>query len=377
MNVKRIIVAMLALCTLTLSACGPSAPSSTMGDVQTAAAMTFQALTQQAANQPVSVDTATLAATATEVPPVADAPTATATPVPAASFVTSTPPPVQIAARGSFVPYRADECERLRVSFEETIGKPVTVESVPFTDRVSGGAGSACRVHGTGTGATYTMDVFSALVTLLPTLGWTEDSFNYGAGGPTGMATGFTKGGAIGLLAVGWRPSANANCPKDQPISACVLTPEQKLFEVTFDVADMVYYNPPSAEICTALLNKAQPYVPAPLALETVDFTDFELYRGTACQLRAQADGTVFTDYFATIQSLDTVFTAGGWSLINGADGPTGTARVYSLGNLVMIASIGWKLAPGVTCPPDQPISACPLTPEQRIYSITVQLAEK
>ncbi len=82
----------------------------------------------------------------------------------------------------------------------------MTIETVSFTDRVSGATGSACRVHGTGTGATYTMDVFSALTSLLPTLGWTEDSMNYGAGGPTGTAMGFTKGGAIGLLAVRWRP---------------------------------------------------------------------------------------------------------------------------------------------------------------------------
>jgi hypothetical protein len=376
-NIKPALTVVLVLCFVLLSACGGKSPSNTINDVQTAAAATFQALTQQAANQPVSVDTATSTATATEVQPEASAATATNTPVPAASFVTSTPLPVQIAARGSFVPYRADECEHLRVSFEGTIGKPVTVESVSFTDRVSGATGTACRVHGTGTGATYTMDVFSALVNLLPTLGWTEDSFNYGAGGPTGMATGFTKGGALGLLSVGWRPSADANCPKDQPISMCPLTPEQKLFDVTFDVADRVYYNPPSSQVCSAMLNQAQPYVPAPLALEIVDFTDFELQRGTACQLRAQGDGTVFTDYFATVQSLDTVFAAGGWSLINGADGPTGTAREYTSGSLLAIVSMGWKLAPGVTCPPDQPISACPLTPEQKIYTVTIQVGEK
>jgi len=376
MNVKRTIIAMLVLCTLTLSACGPSAPSSTINDVQTVAAMTFQALTQQAANQPVSVDTATSTATATDVPPAA--PTATNTPVPAASFATSTPQPVQIAARGSFVPYRADECERLRASIEDAIGKPVTIETASFTDRVSGATGSACRIHATGDGVTYGMEgPYNLLTPLLPTLGWTEDSFNYGAGGPTGISTGFTKGGALGLLSVGWHPSADANCPKDQPIASCVLTPQQKLFEVTFDVADMVIYNPPSSQVCSAMLNQAQPYVPVPLALEIVDFTDFELQRGTACQLRAQGDGTVFTDAFAIVQSLDTVLSASGWSLVNGADGPTGTAREYTSGNLLVIISMGWKPAPGFTCPPDQPISTCPLTPEQKIYTITLQVAEK
>lgn len=377
MSIRRIWLVVF-LSAFVLSACGPSAPSSTINDVQTVAAATFAALTQQAANQPVSVDTATMAATATEVPTEASAPTATNTPVAVAAFATATPAPVQIAARGSFVPYPADECERIRASFEDTLGKPVTVESVPFTDRVSGGTGSGCRVHATGDGVTYGMGgPFNLLMALLPTLGWTEDSFNYGAGGATGMATGFTKGGALGLLAVGWKPSADANCPKDQPISACPLTPQQKLFDVTFDMADMVTYNPPSAEICSAMLNQVQPIVPLPLALETVTFSDLEMYRGTACQLRAQGDGTKFADAFAIAQSADVILTASGWSLTNGADGPMGTMREYRAGNLIAILSIGWKLAPGVSCPPDQPISACPLTPEQKIYTVTVQVAEK
>lgn len=372
MNIKRIAIVMLALCMLTLSACGADAPSSTINDVQTVAAITFQALTQH----PVSVDTATLAATVTEVPPAA--PTATETPAPAASSATSTPPPVQIAARGSFVPYRADECERLRASIEGTIGKPVTIETAPFTDRVSSATGSACRIHATGDGLAYGMEgPYNLLTPLLPNLGWAEDSANYGAGGPTGIATGFTKGGALGLLTVEWKPSADANCPTDQPIASCVLAPQQKLFDVTFDVADRVFYNPPGSQICSAMLNQTQPYVPVPLTLEIVDFTDFELQRGTACQLRAQGDGTVFTDYFATVQSLDTAFTSSGWSLINDADGPTGMAREYALGNLLVIVSTEWELAPGVVCPPDQPISACPLTPEQKIHTITIQVAEK
>jgi hypothetical protein len=101
------------------------------------------------------------------------------------------------------------------------------------------------------------------------------------------------------------------------------------------------------------------------------------LTQQAANQPGAQGDGTVFPDAFATVQSLDTIFAAGGWSLVNGADGPTGTAREYTLGNLLVIVSMEWKLAPGVTCPPDQPINACPLTPEQKIYTVTIQVAEK
>jgi hypothetical protein len=221
------------------------------------------------------------------------------------------------------------------------------------------------------------MDVFSTLVNLLPTLGWTEDSFNYGAGGPTGMASGFTKGGALGLLTVGWKPSADANCPKDQPIGMCPLTPEQKLYDVTFDVADLIVYNPPAADQCATMLAALQPAISIPFVLETVDFTDFEMNRGTACQVRAQGNGTNFSNIGDISRSIDVILTSFGWTLVNGADGPTGTGREYTLGNMVVISFVKWKPSADANCPKDQPIGMCPLTPEQKLYTVTVALAEK
>jgi hypothetical protein len=66
--------------------------------------------------------------------------------------------------------------------------------------------------------------------------GW-EEQINYQAGGPTGLATGMTRDMALLLIDVEWFPSPDANCPTDQPISACNLTPEQKLYTVQVSVA--------------------------------------------------------------------------------------------------------------------------------------------
>jgi hypothetical protein len=352
---------LIVLVSLFLSACGGAPSSSQMGAVETIAAATFQAMIGQA-----------------------EVPQATNTP-PAASVATNTPgatvlspaSPATIYPKGSFVPYSAAQCEALRSEFEKAIGAPVVLETTPFSDRVTGGTGTACRVHGAGTGATYTMDIFSTLVSLLPTLGWTEDGINYGAGGPTGMATGFTKGGALGLLSVRWQPSSDANCPKDQPISMCVLTPEQKLYDVTFDVADKVVYNPPTANDCNLWLPAIQPALPVAAVLETVNFTDFEMFTGTACQVRAIGNGLNFANMGDTAQAIDAILISLGWTLVNGADGPTGTGSEYTNGNLVAVVFIKWTPAPGVNCPQNQPISACPLTPEQKLYTVTVALAQK
>ncbi len=384
MRIKTLSLTFIIVLSLSLSACGGAPATNSISEVETVAAMTFQAMTSQALTEQAMAPQATespipaTAATST-AGEAGTVPTATLQAAAPAPTVLSPASPATIYPKGNFVPYSAAQCEALRSEFEKAIGAPVVVETTPFSDRVTGGTGTACRVHGTGTGATYTMvgGPFGTLVALLPTLGWTEDNINYGAGGPTGMATGFTKGGALGLLSVGWRPSADANCPKDQPISMCPLTPEQHLYDVTFDVADMVVYNPPAANGCNLWLSAIQPALPVAAVLETVNFTDFEMNTGTACQVRAEGTGVNFADIGDTAQAIDAILIPLGWTLVNGADGPTGTGREYIYGNMVAVVFVQWKPAPGANCPSNQPISACPLTPEQKLYTVTVALAEK
>ena len=59
-----------------------------------------------------------------------------------------------------------------------------------------------------------------------------------------------------------WLPDPAANCPQDQPISACKLTPAQQLYTITLDTAKTVKQGPtavseigmpnPASENCTA-----------------------------------------------------------------------------------------------------------------------------
>jgi hypothetical protein len=80
-------------------------------------------------------------------------------------------------------------------------------------------------------------DPNSVLRTLVEAMqGWTEDT-QYQAGGPTGAATGLTRDMGLMMISVMWTPSPDANCPNDQPISACELKPEQKLYTVQIQAA--------------------------------------------------------------------------------------------------------------------------------------------
>ena len=55
------------------------------------------------------------------------------------------------------------------------------------------------------------------------------------ADGPTGTAQGYRKGDQICWLGAQWFLDASANCPADQPIPECTLTPAQPDYTVTLN----------------------------------------------------------------------------------------------------------------------------------------------
>ena len=187
------LISCLTLAALLLTACGGAVATPSPADLETAVAGTLQA----------AGSLATSTVTLTPEPP-------TSTPQPTNTLL-PTASPVPVLQVGSFIPYTESECEVVRGLFQDAIGGTVTMEITPFTDRVTGGSGTACRVHAEGNGATYGMaGPYNALVTLLLNTSWTED-MQYGAGGPTGMMDGFRRNNTLGLLAVIWQPSAEAN----------------------------------------------------------------------------------------------------------------------------------------------------------------------
>jgi hypothetical protein len=348
-NVK--VTLCLYLCCGFLAACRGAAPVSSAGEVETRVAATFLASTPQTAGAQSAGDTTipTLLAPA---------------------------PPVEVLSFGSFAPYAADYCELVRSEFEGVLGVSMAIETTAFSDRVSGGTGTACRIHATGDGNALSMEAFSILDTYVREHGWTWD-MSYGAAGPTGLMEGYRKGGTLGLLSVTWQPLTADLCPSNQPIGACELSPQQKITTVNFDIGQMVVYGPLPADQCSGWLTALQPSIPVPVVQETVYFTDLEGNFGAACQVHGAGTGLDFSNIVDAANAIDVVMTAHGWTAGIGADGPTGTMRAYSNQNQTAIASVTWEPSPDANCPNDQPIGACNLTPEQRLYTITVAFAQK
>ena len=157
--------------------------------------------------------------------------------------LTSIPPPVDTATSAPVValgyqPVSAEVCQILQEDASQSLGLTFTVEaSAPFIDYASGETGQGCSLTANTTGASIS-DPNTALQKLVNGfIGWTEDSTKYGADGPTGSATGMTRDAGLMLISVSWEPSADADCPGDQPIASCQLLPEQKLYTVVIQAA--------------------------------------------------------------------------------------------------------------------------------------------
>jgi putative hemolysin len=129
-------------------------------------------------------------------------------------------------------------CNDLSKTMVQTLGVAVTTEEAPFVDHISGKLGTGCQMRATGTGLDFEnfWSVAEAFRETLGAQGWEAD-FMYAADGPTGTGNGFRKGNALCLFSVGWEPSEDADCPSDQPISACELSPEQKLYKIRLNCA--------------------------------------------------------------------------------------------------------------------------------------------
>jgi hypothetical protein len=167
---------------------------------------------------------------------------------PAAMEVPATPPPLVIpespmplsVAQGSsdgYQPVSAEVCQILQEAATQSLGLTFMMEEgMPFIDYVTSETGWSCTLISETNGA-FISDPNEALAKLVTGfMGWTEQTA-YAAGGPTGAATAMTRDSGLILISVGWEPSADVSCPADQPISACPMPPEKKLYTIKIEAA--------------------------------------------------------------------------------------------------------------------------------------------
>jgi hypothetical protein len=153
---------------------------------------------------------------------------------PVPQFVTATP----AGSSATYGPLSDADCQALQKSVGQLLKLSFTLSEAPFTDAVTGEAGSGCMLTAQGSGDKFTergvTEIQDAIKAILA--GWTY-SPDYQADGPVGESRGYVRDRARLIVIVEWLPGPDANCSPDQPISACLLNPEQKLYTITLQAA--------------------------------------------------------------------------------------------------------------------------------------------
>jgi Tol biopolymer transport system component/putative hemolysin len=134
-------------------------------------------------------------------------------------------------------PLPTEVCDGQAQAMSHTLNDLVPTQSEePLDDPITPASGTGCQAAITGTGVQFESPsaVVTALGSMLEEQGWIVDPMLQ-ADGPTGTAAGYRKGDQICLAGAIWTPDDSANCPKDQPISACDVKPEQQNYTVTLN----------------------------------------------------------------------------------------------------------------------------------------------
>ena len=136
-----------------------------------------------------------------------------------------------VASMGAYQPIDEAECTALQEDLAVVLGVEVNQGTAPFENYATGEAGTCCLLRAAGTGENFPneLGLITTLQFFFEDRGWIID-IRYTAEAPNGIAFGLIKGTSLVLVSVVWTPSADANCPKDQPISACNLEPGQMLY---------------------------------------------------------------------------------------------------------------------------------------------------
>jgi putative hemolysin len=150
------------------------------------------------------------------------------------STATAPAPP---AADASIQPLPVEICNGQAQAMTHALAvMSATQSEAPISDPVTGTSGTGCQATVTGTGEQFVSPdaVVKTLGSMLEDEGWTADPM-LAAGGPNAIDQGYRKGDQICWAGAGWQPDDSANCPKDQPVSACQVTPAQKAYTVTLN----------------------------------------------------------------------------------------------------------------------------------------------
>ena len=134
-------------------------------------------------------------------------------------------------------PIPAAECQKFASQAQDAIGFPMKASEDDFTDLTDGSDGRSCHISGSASDQTYGAPA-EPVAKLAKLFGdWKGDPAR-DADGPGGSEKGYVAGNRIATIQVNWEPGPGVVCSDKQPLSACNIRPQQKLWSAVIDIVE-------------------------------------------------------------------------------------------------------------------------------------------
>jgi hypothetical protein len=134
-------------------------------------------------------------------------------------------------------PIPAAECQKFASQIQDAVGFPMKATEDDFTDLTDGSDGRSCHISGSASD-----QALAGPGELTAKLGklfgdWRDDPAR-AVDGPAGAEKGYTSGNRIATIQVSWEPGPGVVCSDKQPLSACKILPQQKLWTAVVDIIE-------------------------------------------------------------------------------------------------------------------------------------------
>ncbi|HWB48407.1 MAG TPA: hypothetical protein VG651_04800 [Stellaceae bacterium] len=139
------------------------------------------------------------------------------------------------AQQAALQPISTAECQQFATKVQTATGFAMRAGEDDFTDLTDGSEGRACHIQGSASDQTYAApgDLVAKIAAAFPE--WRNDP-NRDADGPGGAEKGYVNGNRIATIEVSWEPGPGVSCSDKEPLSACKIRPQQKLWTAIIDI---------------------------------------------------------------------------------------------------------------------------------------------
>jgi hypothetical protein len=129
------------------------------------------------------------------------------------------------------------DCQKFAAQAQAAAGFALKAGEDDFTDLTDDSDGRSCHISGSASGQTYgaPIDLITKLAGVFAD--WRDDP-QRAADGPGGAEKGLVSGNRIAEIEVSWEPGPGATCSDKEPLSACKISPQQKLWTAIIDIVE-------------------------------------------------------------------------------------------------------------------------------------------